>query len=382
MTTSELTPEQTLFRNSIEAAVRQKIAPHVVEMDRSDRIPDSFLPLLHDLGVLTMCHPEDAGGPGFDPITCCLATEALAMGSPAVAVMTVANWAAVNVLTARRSNVADQFLKRWNETPTLGSYCLTEPRGGSDAAHIETTAELKDDRYVVNGTKCFITNGGLSSIYVIVAATDRGAGARGTTAFVVDSSAPGLKVSRLEDKMGIRGCTLAEIVLTNLEIPVENRVGNEGEGLSLAMESQNVSRVTLAAACVGLAQAALDHAYAYAQERVQFGRKIAEFQALQFRFADMATSIEAARALVYKTANIIRTGGMASLEARRLSAMSKLYASDVAMAVTVEAVQMFGGAGYIKGNPCEMLMRDAKVFQIFAGTNEIQRRAVFKAWPR
>ena len=296
--------------------------------------------------------------------------------------MTVANWATINVLAARPSAVTAGFLARWMRAPILGSYCLTEPRGGSDASHLETTARLEGDRYVLNGTKCYITNGGLASVYVIIAMTERELGARGTTAFVTDAGAPGLAITRLEDKMGTRGCTLAEVTLTDLEVPVENRVGKEGEGLSLAMESQNVSRVTLAAACVGMAQAALDHAHAYAHERIQFGHPIAEFQALQFRFADMATRIEAARSLVYRTAQVIRTEGQGSRDSRRLAAMSKLFASDTAMAVTVDAVQMFGGAGYIKGNPCEMLMRDAKVFQIFAGTNEIQRRAIFKSWAR
>jgi alkylation response protein AidB-like acyl-CoA dehydrogenase len=377
-----ITSEQMLFRDSIINAAQREIAPKTVEMDRSDVLPESVLPLLQKLGVLTMCHSEAVGGVGLDPVTCCLATEALGRVSPAIAVMTVANWAAVNVLTARPSNVGARFLRQWLEAPTLGSYCLTEPRGGSDAGHLETTAVRKGDRYVINGTKCFITNAGLSSIYVIVAATNNGAGSRGTTAFVTNADVPGLNASRLEDKMGTRGCTLAEVTLTDLEVPVENRIGEEGEGLALAMESQNVSRVTLAASCVGLAQGALDHAYRYANERVQFGRKIADFQGLQFRFADMATSIEAARALVYQTANIIKTEGQGSPNSRRLAAMSKMYASDVAMSVTVDAVQMFGGYGYIKGNPCEMLMRDAKVFQIFAGTNEIQRRAIFKAWPR
>ncbi|MGE3992581.1 acyl-CoA dehydrogenase family protein [Pseudorhodoplanes sp.] len=376
-----ITAEQGLFRDAVVSAAQQAIFPKTVEMDRTDVLPDTILPLLQELGVLTMCHPESAGGVGLDPVTCCLATEALGSVSPAIAVMTVANWAAVNVLTARPSNIGGRFLQRWIEKPTVGSYCLTEPRGGSDAGHLETTAVRKGDRYIINGTKCFITNGGVSSVYVIVAATDQGAGSRGTTAFVTDANAPGLTVSRLEDKMGTRGCALAEITLTDLEVPVENRIGQEGEGLALAMESQNVSRVTLAASCVGLAQGALDHAYRYANERVQFGRKIAEFQGLQFKFADMATNIEAARSLVYRTANIIKAEGQGSANARRLAAMSKLYASDVAMSVTVEAVQMFGGYGYIKGNPCEMLMRDAKVFQIFAGTNEIQRRAIFKAWP-
>lgn len=376
----DINEEQQAFKEMITRAVREQIAPRAIEMDRTDQVDELFLPLLHRLGVLTMCHPEANEGPGLDPVNCCIATEAIASASPALAVMTVANWATVNVLAARPSKATSAFLARWMRGPTLGSYCLTEPRGGSDVSHLDTTAHRKGDRYVINGTKCFITNCGLSSVYVIVAATDRKAGAHGTTAFVTEAPVSGLEITRLEDKMGTRGCPLAELTITDLELPVENRVGAEGEGLSLAMESQNVSRVTLAAACVGLAQAALDHAYAYSHQRMQFNRPIAEFQALQFRFADMATSIEAARSLVYRTAQVIKREGQGSRNARRLAAMSKLYASDVAMAVTVDAVQIFGGAGYIKGNPCEMLMRDAKVFQIFAGTNEIQRRAIFKAW--
>ncbi|CAH1387502.1 acyl-CoA dehydrogenase family protein [Candidatus Nitrotoga sp. M5] len=376
-----ITSEQKFFKETLTKAVQQQIAPKTIEMDQTDILPSTVIPLLQELGVLTMCHGKSYGGPGFDPVTCCLVTEILGAVSPAIAVMTVTNWAAINLLAARPTNVNIQFLRRWIDSPTLGSYCLTEPRGGSDVGNLETMAVRKGDRYVINGTKCYITNGGLSSVYVIVAATDRNAGARGTTAFVADAGTSGLSVSRLEDKMGTRGCPLAEITLTDVEVPIENRVGEEGEGLTLAMESQNVSRVTLAAACVGLAQGALDHAYRYASERVQFGRKINEFQALQFKLADMATSIEAARALVYQTANIIKVEGQSSKNARRFAAMAKLYASDVAMAVTIDAVQLFGGAGYIKGNPCEMLMRDAKVFQIFAGTNEIQRRAIFKAWP-
>ena len=373
-----LSEELLHFQTTVKGAVQKYLSPLVAQMDREDVAPPKVLPMLQELGLLTLCHPESAGGPGLNPVACCIATEALAYASPAVAVMVVANWATINVLAARRSSVTTGYLNRWVERPILGSYCLTEPRGGSDAGNLATTATRYGDRYRLNGTKCYITNGGLSSVYVIIAATARGGGHRGTTAFVADANTPGLKVSRLEDKMGTRGSPLAEIQLDDMEIPTEQRVGEEGEGLALAMESQNVSRVVLAASCVGLAQAALDHAHAFTNQREAFGRRISDFQGLQFKLADMATRIEAARSLVYRTALVIKEQGEASLAARKLAAMSKLFASDVAMDVTVDAVQLFGGAGYIKGNPCEMLMRDAKVFQIFAGTNEIQRRAIFK----
>ena len=367
-----------ILGDTVARATREVIAPAAQELDRTDRPMPAILDTLHRIGVATMCHPARVGGPGPDPVACCVATEEIAKASPAVAVMCVANWAAVNVMAARPGAVADAFLSRGMEKPTLAAYCLTEPRGGSDVAHLETRAVLSGGNYRLDGAKCFVTNGGEAEIYVVVAATDADAGAAGTTAFLAERDTPGFEITRLEEKMGTRGTTLAQIAISSMELPVSHRIGAEGEGLKLAMESQNISRVSLAASCVGLAQGALDHALAYSGERVQFGRAIGTFQGIQFKLADMATKVEAARSLTYRAAEAIVVHGWAAPEARTLAAMAKMYASDVAMEATTEAVQVFGGYGYLKGAPVEMLMRDAKVFQIFAGTNEIQKRTIFK----
>ncbi len=373
-----LDEQNWILSETVAKVTREVIAPAALELDRTDRPNPTILETLHEIGVVTMCHPARVGGPDPDPVGCCVVTEEIAKASPAVAVMCVANWAAVNVMAARPSNVADSFLKMGMEKPTLAAYCLTEPRGGSDVAHLETRAVLSNESYRLNGAKCFVTNGGEAEIYVVVAATDPAAGASGTTAFIAERGTPGFEVTRLEEKMGTRGTTLAQIDINDMELPVSHRIGQEGEGLKLAMESQNISRVSLAASCVGLAQGALDHALDYSGERVQFGRTIGEFQGIQFKLADMATKVEAARSLTYRAANAIVTRGWGASETRTLAAMAKMYASDVAMEVTTEAVQVFGGYGYLKGAPVEMLMRDAKVFQIFAGTNEIQKRTIFR----
>ena len=373
-----LDEKNRMLRDTVAKATERVIAPAALELDRTDRPNPDILNVLHELGVDSMCHPSRVGGPDPDPIGCCVVTEEIARASPAVAVMCVANWAAVNVMAARPNNVADAFLKRWMDKPMLAAYCLSEPKGGSDVAHLETTAVLSNGSYRLNGTKCFVTNGGEAEIYVVVAATDPAAGASGTTAFIVERGTPGFEITRFEEKMGTRGTTLTQIEINDLELPVSHRIGQEGEGLKLAMESQNISRVSLAASCVGLAQGALDHALVYSGQREQFGKTIGEFQGIQFKLADMATKVEAARGLTYRAAAAITTSGWGSPEARKLAAMAKMFSSDIAMEVTTEAVQVFGGYGYLKGAPVEMLMRDAKVFQIFAGTNEIQKRTIFK----
>lgn len=372
------TEEHRHLREVVRRAVDKHIAPLARSLDEEDRPNESVLALLHDLGVLSLCVPERLGGSARDAVACSIVTEEISKASPAIGVMCVANWATMNVLAARPSPVTDAMLGRWLARPTLGSYCLSEPRGGSDAGNLETRATRSGGGYIINGTKCWITNGGVSQVAVVVAATRPGVGARGTTAFVLDTGTAGFEVTRLERKMGTRGTTLAEIRLTNVVVDESQRVGAEGEGLSLAMESQNISRVALGACCVGLAQAALDHAVAYGNERTQFGQPIGKFQGMQFKYAEMATKIEAARSLVYRCARVINDTGAASRESRRLAAMTKLFTSDMAMEVTIEAVQAFGGCGYIQGAPVEMLMRDAKVFQIFAGTNEIQKNTIAK----
>jgi butyryl-CoA dehydrogenase len=373
-----LNEEQRALQSAVSRAVGNDIAPEALKMDTTDSPSAIVIASLHELGVLTMCHPKRVGGQEFDAVSLCLVMEELAKASPAAAVMCVATWAAVNVLAERPSERVDAVLAAMMEKPTLASYCLSEPRGGSDVANMETSARLIDDVYVINGTKCWVTNGGEAGVYVLFAADRPGTGASGITAFIAEAGISGLNLIRLEEKMGTRGTALAEIQLSDLHIPSSDRVGEEGEGLKLAMASQNVSRVSLAASCVGLAQAALDHAIQYSQERTQFGRPIGDFQSMQFKLADMATKVEVARCITYRAAQEIENSGRASKISRRLAAMAKMYTSDVAMEVTVDAVQIFGASGYIKGAPVEMLMRDAKVFQIFAGTNEIQKQTIFK----
>jgi len=250
---------------------------------------------------------------------------------------------------------------------------LTEPNAGSDAGAIQTRAELKGDKYILNGTKHFITNGSVAKIYTVIASTDPSRGTRGASAFIIEEGFPGFKYGKIEDKLGIRASKTSEVIFEDCEVPVGNRLGREGEGFKVAMQTLDRSRPGVAAQALGIAQGALDLAVEYSTQRQQFGKSISSFQAIQFMLADMATQVEAARALIYSTARMIDSG---TRKITQESAMCKVYASDVAMSVTIDAVQIFGGYGYMRDYPIEKFMRDAKITQIYEGTNQIQRSVI------
>jgi alkylation response protein AidB-like acyl-CoA dehydrogenase len=258
----------------------------------------------------------------------------------------------------------------------MASYCLTEPGSGSDAAAMRSRAVRDGDDYVLNGTKRFITGGGVSKLYIYYAVTDPDAGSKGISAFILEDSMDGFEIGKHEDKLGIRGSPTTEVICTDVRVPAANRLGEEGEGFPLALRALDHSRVTIGAQAVGIAQGALDAAIAYVKERKQFGKAIADFQGVQFMLADMEMKIEAARHLVYVAA---AAGEQGRSDVTRVSASAKAFASDVAMQVTTDAVQLFGGAGYTQDFPVERMMRDAKITQIYEGTNQVQRMVIARS---
>jgi alkylation response protein AidB-like acyl-CoA dehydrogenase len=379
----QLSQEQTMIRDTVRRAAQARIAPFAEKVDRDDRwIPD-YMAVIRELGLLGMAIPADAGGQQSDLVSQCLVMEELFGASAAAGLMVSATWACANTIARRPSAAARPFLERIVRDGCLGSYCLSEPDAGSDAANVQTFAKRDGDHYVINGKKCWITNGGDAEIYVVLATVRPGSRAKGTAAFVMDGQTPGLSATRFEDKMGTRGARLAEITLDNVRVPAAQRIGEEGEGLRIVMESQNVSRLYMAAACVGIAQAALTRSIAYAKERVQFGKPIAEFQMVQGLLADMAVHTEAARTVTYDTAQMIdgsptMGGGAGDGHIRKMAAIAKVLTSDAAVKVASDAIQVHGGYGYMRTGPVERFLRDAKIFQIFAGTNQIQHLAIAK----
>jgi len=372
------TQEQTMIRDTVRRAAAERIAPYAEKVDREDRWVPEYFDVIRELGLLGMAVPAVSGGQQSDLVSQCIVMEELFGASAAAGLMVSATWACANTIARRPSAAGGRFLERIASGACMGSYCLSEPNAGSDAANIGTVARRDGDSYVINGVKCWITNGGDSGVYVVLATVEPGSRSRGSVCFVMDGETPGLAATRFDDKMGTRGARLAEMTLTDVRVPAAQRIGEEGEGMRIVMESQNVIRLYMAAAAVGLAQAALAHSISYAKERVQFGKRIAEFQLVQALLADMATQTEAARLVTYDTAQLIDAnpnagGGAEGTHVRKMAAIAKYLTSDVAMKVTSDAVQVHGAYGYLRNGPVERLMRDAKIFQIFAGTNQIQQ---------
>lgn len=377
----QLNDDQRAVQATLKRAAKDRILPFAEQVDREDRWVPQYMDTIRELGLLGLAVPASAGGQEADLVTQSLVMEELFGASAAAGLMVSATWACANTIARRPSNVGQVFLKRFAANECLGSYCMTEPEAGSDAGNIKTVAVRDGDHYVINGRKCYITNGGDAGIYVVLTATTPAAGSKGSTCFVMDAETPGLEATRFEDKMGTRGARLAEITLKDVRVPVSHRIGSEGEGLRIIMESQNISRIYMAAAALGIAQAALDHAIAYAKQRVQFGQPIANFQLVRALLADMAIATESARAVTYDAAERIEAspskgGRPEDRDTRKLAAIAKVVTSDAAMKVTSDAIQVLGGYGYLRNGPVERLMRDAKIFQIFAGTNQIQQLAI------
>lgn len=371
-----LTDEQRALRALAREFAQKEMAPVAREYDQSGEFPWPVVHKAHEIGLMNVTVPEEYGGGGLGSLEDCLVGEEMAAGCMGIAAGILANTLATTpIVLAGTEEQKRTFLPPLCAEPCLGAFALTEPGSGSDAASITTRARRVGDEYVLSGTKRFITNGGVASLYIIFATLNPELRHKGICAFVVPRETSGLSVGKEEDKMGQRASNTTEVILEDAVVPAFNRLGEEGEGFKVAMRTLDYSRAGIASTAVGVARAAMEAAIAYARERVQFGRPIAKFQAIQFMLADMAIKIETARLICWKAAWLIDHGQPNRLD----SAIAKCYASDIAMQVTTDAVQVFGGYGYIKEYPVEKYMRDAKLIQIYEGTNQIQRLVISRA---
>ena len=366
-----LTEEQQSLRQMVREFARKEIAPRAAEYDHTEQFPWENVKKMAELGLLGLPVPEAYGGAGTDTVSYIVAIEeiscACASTGAIMAVHTSAGTAPF--LIAGSEEQKQKYVPALAAGEKIGAFALTEPGAGSDASRVATTAILEGDSYVLNGTKCFITNGGAAEIYCIFALTDKTKGVKGISAFIVEKGTPGFTIGKKEEKMGIRASSTTELNFQDCRIPRENLLGKEGEGFKLAMTVLDSARIGIGAQAVGIAQAAYEEALRYSKVREQFGKPIAAQQAVAFMLADMAIEIEAARHLVYHAAMLKDAGLPFGKEAAR----AKTFASDMAVKVTADAVQVMGGYGYSREYPVERFMRDAKITQIYEGTNQIQR---------
>ncbi|WP_376795072.1 acyl-CoA dehydrogenase [Thermogemmatispora sp.] len=374
MAVSHLSPEEEELIAAIREIASERVAPRAAEIDRTGEFPWDMKELLAQQDIYAMPFPVEYGGLGSTKLAVVRAIEELSRCCATTGLLlAVQQLGAMPILLAGSEEQKRKYLPPLARGEWLAAFGLTEADSGSDAAAMRTVAVRKGDRYILNGSKRFITNGGLAQVNTVFALTDPQAGTRGISAFIVERDFPGFAVGRIEDKMGIKGSQTAELIFNDCEVPAENLIGREGDGFRIAMRTLDRTRPGIGAQAVGIAQGALDLALSYARQRVQFGRPIAENQGIQFMLADMATKIEAARLLVYNVAEMIDRG-----EERftMYSSMAKMFASDIAMEVTSDAIQILGGYGYMKEYPAERMLRDAKITQIYEGTNQIQRLVI------
>ncbi|NJD62184.1 MAG: acyl-CoA dehydrogenase [Deltaproteobacteria bacterium] len=371
----DLTEEQTALQDMAHKFAANEIRPRAEECDRAGTFPAEIFRKAFDLGLMTGFIPEAHGGLGLGSMESCLIEEELGWGCSGIATSMTANGLALTpILLAGTEDQKKEFVAPFTRELTYASFCLTEPGAGSDAGGIATTAKKDGDVYLLNGRKCFITNGSYASQYTVFASTDRSKGHKGLSAFVVPRSLPGVSPGKKEDKMGQRASDTSDVLFEDVRVPAAHLLGKEGDGFKIAMKTLDYARPTVAAMSVGVARAAFEHAMKYSKERVQFGMPIAMNQAIHFLLADMAMDIEAARLLTHKSAWLLDQGRRNTKE----SSFAKAFAADLAMRVTTDAVQIFGGYGYMKDYPVEKLMRDAKLLQIYEGTSQIQRLVIAK----
>lgn len=366
------TPDQLALKKMTQEFVAKEITPYALEMDHNNEMRPGLLEKLYEAGILDITVPEEYGGPGVDALSIAFVYEELGKGCAGVATSAAANALASYPVLLMGTHEQKELFYSYITDGKLGAFALTEPAAGSDAGAVATTAVKDGDDYILNGTKCFITNGGTADVFVVFANTRKSAGIRGLTAFIVEKKTPGFSAGKKEDKMGIRASNTCELVLDNVRIPAANRLGREGEGFKIAMKTLDAARPFVGAVSVGLCQAAFDAAVKYSKERQQFGKPIASFQLVQAMIADMAMQLEAARLLVYKACWMKDQ----NVEYTKESAIAKCFAADAAMNITTNAVQVLGGYGYSKHYPVEKYMRDAKIMQIYEGTNQIQRLVI------
>lgn len=364
--------EQEELKEMVKEFVDKEIRPFVGEMDVNNEMTPGLMDKANEMGLLNVIVPEEFDGPGLDSITVAAIYEEIGKGCGGVATSLAANSLASYPVLLKGNDAQKKMFFDIVNDGGLAAFALTEPGAGSDAGGVVTRAVKDGDNYILNGNKIFITNAGIADVFLIFANTRKSGGIRGLTAFIVTKDTPGLSIGKKENKMGIRPSNTCEIILQDVVVSKENRVGREGEGFRIAMETLDSARPFVGACAVGIAAEALDQAVKYAKERKQFGQPIASFQMVQAMIADMAIKVETARLLVYK-ACWMRDQGM---DFSKEAAMSKSYAADVAMEVSTDAVQILGGYGYSKEYPVEKLMRDAKIMQIYEGTNQIQRLVI------
>lgn len=369
-----LNEEQEMIRDLVKQIAQEKVAPLAAELDEKGEFPWELIKLFAESDLFALFVPEEYGGLGKGVLDLCIVVEELSKACAGVSVTYAASaLGTYPIILFGSEEQKKKYLPAIAKGEKLTAFGLTESDAGSDAGGIRTAAVRDGDYYILNGNKQWITNGGEAEIYTVIALTDRAKGSRGASAFIVEKDTPGFGFGKKENKMGIRCSATRELIFNNCRIPKENLLGREGMGFLVAMRTLDKSRPGVAAQAIGIAQGALDDAVKYARERIQFGKPISSFQGIQFMLADMATQIEAARALLYAGARYMDSGAK---DISKISSMTKLFASDVAMKVTTDAVQIFGGYGYMKDYPVEKRMRDAKITQIYEGTNQIQREII------
>src|ERR671938_703279 len=376
MAQEPLTDEQREIRDLIRTLARERVAPRAAEIDKSAEFPWDMVELMRDHELLALPFDEAYGGTGTGALMVLVAIEELSKACATTGlILAVQELGSLGLKLAGDDEQKQRYLPRLASGEWLCAYALTEPGSGSDSAAMRSEARRDGDDYVINGSKRFITNAGVAGLYVVFAKTDPSAGHRGISCFVVEADTPGFEVGRIEPKMGIKGSTTGEIFFNDCRIPAENLLGEEGDGFKIAMRVLDRSRPGIGAQGLGLAQGATDYALEYAKQRETMGKPIAEHQLIAATLADMETRCEAARGLLYRCGQMIDEGADGP-ELTKISAMSKLYCTDVAMEVTTDAVQILGGYGYIQEYPVERMMRDAKITQIYEGTNQIQRLVI------
>ena len=373
----DLTEEHLMIRDAARDFAQNELLPGVIERDENQTFPSDQVKKMAELGFMGMMVSPDYGGGGMDTISYVLAMEEISKVDASAAVIMSVNNSLVcwGLETYGSQEQKDKYLRRLATGEIIGAFCLSEPEAGSDATSQQTTAIEKDDYYLLNGTKNWITNGNSASIYLVIAQTDPSLGHKGINAFIVEKEAEGVIVGKKEDKLGIRGSDTHSIMFNDVQVPKENRIGEDGFGFSFAMKTLSGGRIGIAAQALGIASGAYELALEYSKQRKAFGKEISRHQAIAFKLADMATEIDAARLLCLRAAWLKDNG----MNYDREGAMAKVFASETAMKTTTEAVQVHGGYGFVKEYHVERLMRDAKITQIYEGTSEIQRIVISRS---
>ncbi|KJS12327.1 MAG: acyl-CoA dehydrogenase [Desulfotomaculum sp. BICA1-6] len=371
-----LNEEQQMMRDMVRKLAQNEIAPRAAEIDREQRFPWENIKKMGELGLMGVPIPEEYGGAGCDYLSYIITIEEIsrACASTGVILAVHTSVGTFPIVYFGTEEQKQKYVPKLASGEYIGAFALTEPNAGSDPANLGTTAKLEGDHYIVNGSKIFISSGGEAEVCVTFVRTGNEKGYKGITCLLVDKNTPGFSIGKIEEKMGLHGDITAELVFDNAKVPKENLLGKEGEGFKVAMALLDGGRIGIAAQGLGIAQAAFDVARDYAKERIQFGKPIADLQAIQFMLAEMATRIDCSRLLVYRAARMRDMG----LPYAKEASMAKMYATDTAMEVTTNAVQILGGYGYCKEYPVERYMRDAKITQIYEGTNQIQRIVIAK----